>query len=302
MSCPQTPYQPFRYLFDYKGHWPSFISVDGPELFLSNSPEIISGLTLPANLYKAAYAIGITPKRFRCYISHQNLGPLGGTRNVSLILGATAPVTISNIRWQSDTTADLASMGMCTASAQLYDSYEEITGTITVLGDIVIAQAASAVPIGQTFGSVIEFDAASSAIFGATLQIRTVAYTGALMTVPNSFSAPLTPFVVGHPRGNWPHANGVFFGGSFDVAPGAGPNPLQLICCDQNQIEEQTYNSLFNPSGTTNEGLYGVNLTYRFSLSNSSDGPLNLWAYLMATKYRFQLLWRVQSSQPGSKS
>jgi hypothetical protein len=241
----------------------------------------VSVLALPATLYKAPYAISNVPKRFRCYIWHV-VGPnVDSEINVGLILGASAPVTISNLKWESDTTANLTGMGICTASAQLYDSYDSTSNTLTVLNDVVVAQAASSIPANQAFGCVLEFDAVTSFPLGATLQVRTVAYSGDLLTVPNSFSSPpVRPSA--HPRGNWPHANALFYGGALDVAPGVGPSMVQLRCCDKDKAEEQTYNSLFNPNGTTNKGLYGVNLTYRFLVSNSGDGPHNVWAYLMA--------------------
>jgi hypothetical protein len=102
-----------------------------------------------------------------------------------------------------------------------------------------------------------------------------------------------------HPRGNWPHADGLFFGGGLDVAPGVGANLRQLLCCDKGKAEEQTYNSFFNPIGTTNEGLFGVNLTYRFIVSNSGNGPHNLWVYLAAINTGGDYFGAAKISLPG---
>ncbi|MGI8922580.1 MAG: hypothetical protein ACR2HJ_00835 [Fimbriimonadales bacterium] len=58
---------------------------------------------------------------------------------------------------------------------------------------------------------------------------------------------------------------------------------MELRCCDAGAIEELTYPDQFiDPLDSANEGLYGVNLTYRFILVNNFTNSRDAWVFLRA--------------------
>jgi len=171
---------------------------------------------------------------------------------------------------------------VCLADAQLYDSYDTF-GTVT-LGptDVILPNSSATLQPNEIIGVVAEFDAVS--LLG-TLNLRSVAWTGDASDVPGTFGGALPAIEKAHSRGSWDYSNCLLTGGSLDVAPGVGPPNVQVSCCAKEKAEEVAFPGpppIPPPISTANKGLYGVNLTYRFQVSNSGDANHNLWVYLAA--------------------
>ncbi|MGI8922579.1 MAG: hypothetical protein ACR2HJ_00830 [Fimbriimonadales bacterium] len=162
MTCNQLNHGAFRRDEPYLGTWPGILANGGPELMLSNSPELIPvGLALPATLYRCSMGVSAGGRSVRSYLWHKNntISPI----NVGLVGGvSTGPVTLSNIRVQKEVGSSLPSMGICTAKAQLYNSYNSVAGSIVLSADQMIMPAVATLQPGQTLGCVLEFDATGS--------------------------------------------------------------------------------------------------------------------------------------------
>ncbi|MGI8923432.1 MAG: hypothetical protein ACR2HJ_05230 [Fimbriimonadales bacterium] len=305
VSCQQLDYLPFRKAHDHPHVFPSVLGTSGPFLFLSNSPEaILAAADLPLNLYRCAIPLGMSAQPIRCYIWHKNKRA-GETINIGLIASlaiGSGPAVLSNFRVEKNVTSDLVTMGICTAKAQLYGSYDAVFGTIPVVTDVVITSAAAAVPPEQTFGCVIEFNAAATTLIPTTLQLRTAAYTGPLGAVPNQWTSQIATIERAHPRGHWQAANAMFSGGTFNASPYVPPQFVQLRCCDKGKAEEATFgDDPLNSEDSVNRGLYGVNLTYRFNVTNAGNpNPSSVWAFLKAVNTDETYFGASKVSAPGS--
>ncbi|HET6644314.1 MAG TPA: hypothetical protein VFG65_02335 [Fimbriimonadales bacterium] len=228
----------------------------------------------------------------RAYFWHQNASSL--PVNVALVAGGVSQ--IRNYRSQRVSNGG----GICLADAQLYGSYDYL-GTVPVgADDIILPNSMATLQFGQTAGFAAEFDVGLTL---ETLLLRTVAWTGTAGGAPGTFWGPLAAMDGSHPRGSWGFSNCLLSGGSFDVAPGVGSDTRQISCCAHGGAEEGSFPAppFFPPDpSSADEGLFGVNLTYRFQVTNSSDAPHELFVYLAAQNTPSDYFGAAKILSPGT--
>lgn len=146
---------------------------------------------------------------------------------------------------------------------------------LTHYQDIVTFQ----VPPNHLLGAVVEFNTLCGS--ATNFQLRTSAST----TSTRQGNIGDRPAVDdGHVRGLWTLSGLELFAGNFDAKPVAGTHQKVIQCCAALGPEELQFPKS-EPWGTANgnRGLYGVNLAYKFILTNvGGSQPYPVYAYLQA--------------------
>lgn len=202
-------------------------------------------------------------------------------------MSADGPALVSGAVLQGDApTSDLAERGECLAKAQLYGTMDPWAWA-PMLSTTEIVAFSRSVPSGQTLGTVCEFTVQS---FGAqNLRLRTANWFGDPNIPPGSWDTtledypPPPPDPPRHPRGAYDHSGLILGCGSFNINDYPSGVFSEVGSCLRDGTEEAHFPGDpfgFGPS-TTNWGLYGANLKYRWQITNSGP-PGNVYAYINA--------------------
>lgn len=281
MACNQIDYGPYHHPRNYSPSEPGGTTASGPHLILSNSPETVSSTATPT-LYECEIPIPSGTTRIRVYVWHKN--STGSTAKFGTVVSLdSGSGTISNVvRQESATSGSLEPLGRCLAKAQRYNSMDSKSGISISTSEAFLSQYSAT--NNQVYGMVMEFDVTVSS--ACNFRFRSVIYTGS--SVPGSFGGSVQTANNGHPRGWWPYANLECDCGDFDCDPLATPSAVEIICCKEDGPEETAFSKQESDTyGTSegNEGLYGVNLTYKWDVNNESTISTGQnGVYLMALK------------------
>lgn len=251
-------------------------SPGGKVLIVSNEPESIAALPLldedgadTNTLYKCSIEVSTSPKTFRVFVWHTN--DMNDNSDVWIHLAlsvASGTATASSFVVEDDASSNLLAMGVCLAKVQLYQTFDPSPGGKNLSPTEISAWKLKATK-GQTVGAVIQFSVTASE--ATDLRIRTIA------TPSSSLSGSWgdKPAGLGSPqqvRGWWPWSQIELPCGTFDSNPGSAVANLRVGVCEADGPEEVQYaqqQSDTYGSVDGNEGLYGVNLFYNFTLVNS---------------------------------
>jgi len=284
MSCNQTDFTRGIWPLDYGdpgGPVDAHAHAEKP-LILSNSPEEIDKDLydlLPRTLYRCEVPIGPTTKRIRAYVWHSNKSgsPVDIVAMVSTSTAVSA--TIFNIAIEGAIVSDtnLTALGICTAKAQLFETLTGVLGSISV-GTSEVALRSDNVGNDLILGYVVEFDVQASS--ATNLRFRTSAsQVNGSRGSWNTVVATATT----HPRGWWPHSDLEAYVGTFDATPTIIPNLKLIACCKNEGVEEGVYAPQdVDDLGKTNEGLFGVDLTYVCDVTCDLGVPGVVHVYVMA--------------------
>lgn len=265
-------------------------------LFVSNEPEAVSSVPIQFsggttnNLFKIELNLTPGTKSFRVFPWHRNVLTNSARMFVHLAMRLSAGTgTVANLQVEAGHTADSGRMGRCLAKVQLYGSFDP------ALGDVSLSTNEASVwngfaDLGQTLGAVLHFDVTATQT--CTLYIRTLVSLSTALA--GSYADPLPPLPVPpdplHVRGYWEESEANLPCGTFDLRPDAAPPSARIGCCKKDGPEELAF-PVSAPGSTHNRGLYGVNLHYIFTFSNSGQQGASGYAFVESTSENTLKYW-----------
>lgn len=227
------------------------------------------------------------PISIRVWVWHAN--ELGSARTFALLVSLFAPVkrtgTITNLKI-SEVTYATQTPGICLAKSQLFQTYDSTTPTwpqsVTLAEKVPWSRS---VNNNGMVGLLCEFT--FSCEHSVTLRLRTVAATGSYGSFSDSLPPPWNPNRCGqHVRGSWPFSNiDIETGKSLDLNPDLTVGGAEdTVVAAAGGVDSALFPGTTDnpPTMTPNKGLYGVNATYKFSISNSNTQQAACWTLALA--------------------
>lgn len=293
MSCSQPNHaRGDTWIAPGTGNYPAHATPDtltSPWLVVSNSPEqITSSLAVPANLYKNSVKLAAgSPRRIRFFIWHRNMveDVPDIARYMILALSVTSGTAVmSDPRSESQIPHDDAGLkdaGICIAKAHLYGSMGKlpISGPITTSERIVASFLLSQTNWSACAVIEITFTASED----CSLLLRTAATTSLNPLLIGDWSTPVAAHDE-HIRGTWPYSGG--FCDSVITIEACDNEALpQFEIANHNGADvalflSQPGDTFATPEG--NNGLYGANMSYEFTVANKCPDDKQAYCFLRA--------------------
>ena len=295
MPCNQGNYSPIE-VYDAVGpRLPGpILSSDDRVLVVSNAPETVGraefeSITVPKvflhhypTLYKCAVPLlAGAVRRFRVFIWHVN--ETGATKSFSVraSLSAVTTATVTQFLKQDAPNSpfnNIAAVGICLAKVQLYRSFGAAIAKPSLSSTETTLWTSGGTANKNMCCALLEFNVTAAAACDLRLRITSDDGTSTSWSSPVASAEDDSDTQVVHVRGWWPQSTITlpFHTATID----ANPNEVRQIYVGVNETENPTelspegfgwQGATTDPEGTPsgNDGLYGVNATYRFTATNS---------------------------------